>query len=115
MSGRMLKVNSVIREVLAEEIERFNDTRLEMVSITGVDTSPDLRHATVYIDALGPEGHEAALVALRGAAVRLQSEIGRQVRLKYTPTLSFEVDPGVVGGERIEAILRSLATEDEDG
>ena len=114
MTGRMLRVNSVIKEILAEEIERFNDSRLEMVSVTGVDTAPNLRRATVYVDALGAEGHEAALKALRGAAVRLQRAVGRQVRLKYTPTLEFEVDPGVVGGERIDEILRSLAVEGED-
>lgn len=116
MSDRMLRVNSAIKEVLADEIERFNDRRLELVSITGVDTAPDLRHATVYVDALGPEGHEAALEALRGAAVRLQRAIGRQLRLKYTPTLGFEIDPAVTGGERIDAILRSLGSgtgEDE--
>lgn len=110
----MLRVNSVIKEVVAEEIERFNDARLEMVSVTGVDTAPNLRHATVYVDALGPEGHQAALDALRGAAIRLQRAVGRQVRLKYTPTLDFEIDPAVVGGERIDAILRSLGSEGED-
>lgn len=114
MSGRMLRVNSAIKEVLADEVERLNDARLEMVSVTGVDTSPNLRHAVVYVDALGPEGHDAALAALEGAAIRLQRSIGRQLRLKYTPTLEFSIDPGVVGGERIDAILRSLAGENED-
>jgi len=106
----MLKVNSILREVLAEEVERLNDSRLEMVSITGVETSPDLRHAVVYIDVLGSGGTEGAIVALNKAARRLQSAIAGQVRMKYTPTLEFQVDPGVVGGERIDAILRSLET-----
>ncbi len=114
MSGRMLRVNSAIKEVLAEEVERLNDTRLEMVSVTGVDTSPNLRHAVVYVDALGSDGHDAALDALSAAAVRLQRAIGSQLRLKYTPTLEFAVDPAVIGGERIDAILRSLAEEDAD-
>ena len=114
MTGRMAKVNSVIREVLAEEIERMNDARLEMVSVTGVETAANLRHATVFIDALGPEGHDAALAALNRAAVRLQRAIGAQVRLKYTPILEFEIDPAVVVGERIDAILRSLPSEDEE-
>ncbi|MDX1468895.1 MAG: 30S ribosome-binding factor RbfA [Acidimicrobiia bacterium] len=114
MTGRMAKVNSVIKEVLAEEIERMNDTRLEMVSVTGVETAPNLRHAVVYVDALGPEGHEAALIALRRAAVRLQRAIGAQVRLKYTPILEFEIDPAVIGGERIDSILRMLSAEDRE-
>ena len=56
-SPRMLKVNSTLREVLAEEIERMSDSRLEMVSVTGVETSPNLRHAVVYIDVLGADRH----------------------------------------------------------
>lgn len=111
MSERMLKVNSTLREVLAEEIERLNDSRLEMVSVTGVETAPNLRHAIVYIDGLGPDGGEGALDALRGASKRLQSVIGQQVRMKYTPTLSFEMDPGVAGGDRIDQLLRSLNSE----
>ncbi|MGB7861516.1 MAG: 30S ribosome-binding factor RbfA [Acidimicrobiia bacterium] len=108
MSERMLKVNSTLREVLGEEIERLSDSRLEMVSVTGVDTAPNLRHAIVYIDVLETDKAEGALAALRGAARRLQSAVGREVRMKYTPTLEFAMDPGVVGGERIDALLRSL-------
>ena len=111
MSERMLKVNSTLKEVIAEEVERMNDSRLDMVSITGVDTAPNLRHAVVYIDVLGDDDQSDALTALRGAAHRLQSSIAGQVRLKYTPTLEFSMDPGVVGGDRIEKILRSIESE----
>lgn len=114
MTDRMAKVNSTLREVLAEEIERMNDSRLEMVSVTGVDTAPNLRHAVVYVDVLGAENHDDALAALNGAAKRLQAVIGTQVRMKYTPTLEFELDPGIVGGERIDALLRSLHIDDDD-
>lgn len=108
MNDRMLRVNSTIREVLADEIERMSDSRLEMVSVTAVDTAPNLRTAMVYIDVLGEEDREGALDALRRAAKRLQGVIGRQVRMKYTPTLDFAIDPGVSGGLRIEQILRDL-------
>ena len=108
MSDRMPKVNSTLREVIAEEIERMNDSRLDMVSITAVDTAPNLRHAVVYIDVLENERHQPALDALTGAAKRLQTVIASQVRMKYTPQLEFAIDPGVVGGERIDAILRSI-------
>lgn len=113
-SPRMLKVNSTMREVLAEEIERMSDSRLEMVSVTAVDTSPNLRHAVVYIDALDADAWEPALTALDKAAIRLQSAIGRQVRLKYTPTLEFALDRGVIGGERIDEILRTLNVGEEE-
>ncbi len=108
----MLRVNSTLREVLAEAVERMNDSRLEMVSIIGVDTAPDLRRATVYIDVLGTDHYEPALAALRGAARRLQGVIGAEVRMKYTPTLDFQIDPGISGGERMDAILRSLKEEE---
>jgi ribosome-binding factor A len=110
----MPRVNSIILHVLAEEIERLMDTRLELVTVTGVDTSPDLRHAVVYIDALGPVGHEPALDALGRARHRLQSALGRKVRMKYTPALEFRLDPGVVAGGRIESILRDLGTGEEE-
>jgi ribosome-binding factor A len=114
MSDRMLRVNSIIREVLAEEIERLSDSRLEMVSVTGVDTAPDLRRATVFVDVLGEEVRDDALRALRGATKRLQGALGSQIRTKYTPILEFLIDPGVAGGERIDAILRELKEEEEE-
>ena len=114
MTDRMLRVNSTLREVLAEEIERMSDARLELVSVTAVETAPDLRHAKVYVDVLGEDARHDALSALRGAARRLQGVIGAQVRMKYTPTLEFELDPGITGGERIEEILRGLK-EDRGG
>ncbi len=107
----MLRVNSVIKEILADEVERFNDSRLELVSITGVDTAPNLRSATVYVDVLDTDKHQPALDALRASVVRLQRAVGRQARLKYTPTLEFAIDPAVTGGERIDAILRSLGDQ----
>jgi ribosome-binding factor A len=113
VSDRMSKVNSTVREVLAEEIERMSDSRLEMVSVTAVETAPNLRHAIVYVDVLDKESHEPALAALRGAARRLQGVIGAQVRMKYTPILEFALDPGITGGERIEQVLRELHNEEE--
>jgi len=112
MSDRMLRVNSTIREVLADEIERMSDSRLDLVSVTAVDTAPNLRQATVYIDVLGEDDREDALRALQGAAKRLQAVIGSEVRMKFTPTLEFELDPAVTGGQRIEEILRRLKEEE---
>lgn len=110
---RMLKVNSTLRQVLAEEIEKLSDSRLEMVSVTGVDTAPNLRKAVVYVDALG-DGSDDALTALRASSKRLQSAIGRQVRMKFTPVLEFEMDPGVVSGRKIDEILSSLHRSEEE-
>lgn len=114
MSSRMRKVNSVLREVLADEIERFTDPRLELVSVTAVDTSPDLRRATVYISTLDLQSGPQAVIALERAAKRLQGAVARQVRMKYTPQLQFELDSGVVQGERIDTILREIARSDDE-
>lgn len=110
---RMLKVNSTLREVLAEEVEKLSDSRLEMVSITGVDTAPNLRHAVVYIDVLSEDGN-GALAALRASAKRLQRAIGTQVRMKFTPVLEFKLDSGVREGERIDEILRNVKLSEEE-
>lgn len=118
MTDRLAKVNSTLREVLAEEIGRLTDTRLEMVTVTAVDTASDLRNATVYVDVLGEGRAGGALSALARASKRLQAAVGSQVRMKYTPTLEFALDPGIVGGQKIDAILKSLAgdrgTEQDD-
>lgn len=113
-TSRMRKVNSTLREVLADEIERLTDPRLSLVSVTGVDTSPDLRRATVYISTLKLEAGPEAVEALNRAAPRLQGALARQVRIKYTPQLEFTLDTGVVHGERIEEILRRLNEEPDD-
>lgn len=103
---RTARLNEALREVLAEELERVidDDPRLEMVTVTGIDTEPDLRHATVYYSSLG-EHTDDALAEQRH---RLQSAIARQLRLKRTPQLSFILDPAVTNGRIIEDILRGL-------
>lgn len=107
---RRLRVNELLREVLAEELELIedDDERLGMLTVTAVDTEADLRHATVFLSSLPPTAEEA----LAEHRLRLQAAIGKQVRLKRTPQLSFEVDPGVTQGERVEEILRGLQHHD---
>jgi ribosome-binding factor A len=123
---RMARVNEVVRETLGDEIERLSDPRLGMVTITGVDVSADLRQATVYYSALGraakrgvgvvtelaPEQREATIAALRSAAPHLRAELGRQVRMKYTPELVFREDPSIAEGNRIDAIIAGLHRDD---
>lgn len=109
---RMVRVNEVVREVVAEEVERLadGDDRLGLVTVTGVDVDPDLRHARVLLSSLSPAAEEA----LEDHRVRIQSAIGRQVRLKRTPQLSFSVDPAVESGKRVEDILRDLRQAEGD-
>jgi ribosome-binding factor A len=109
---RTLRVNEVVRETLADELERLSDPRLSMVTITGVDVSPDLRHATVWYAALGRSDDDLTR-ALRAAAPHLRGELGRQVRLKYLPELHFREDPAIETGQRVEEIIRGLHRGEE--
>ncbi len=115
---RTARVNEVIHEVLAEQLERLSDPRLELVTITGVDASSDLRQATVYY-AVPPrpsgsneQRQDEARAALGSAAAHLRAELGRQVRLKYLPALTFREDPSVEAGQRVDDIIRSLHRDD---
>jgi ribosome-binding factor A len=119
---RTARVNEVVREVLADELERLADERLGFVTVTGVEVTPDLRQATVYYSALAParsdaetaaEAAKETALALRSATPHLQAEIGRQIRMKYTPVLVFREDPAISTGERVDEILRQLHSEDE--
>ncbi|HSJ29378.1 MAG TPA: 30S ribosome-binding factor RbfA [Acidimicrobiia bacterium] len=112
--SRMRRVNSIVRQVLAEEVELLKDPRLGIVSITGVETAPNLRHAVVYFSALDPSTIADTQAGLEAAAPRLRRELGRQVRMKYTPALEFRPDHGIAAGERIDAALRRLEESERD-
>lgn len=103
---RMRRVNSILWEVLADEVHLLADPRLDSVTITGVDTSPDLRRAVVFYAVADPARLEEVGEGLRSAAGRLQGRLASQVRLKYTPRLNFQPDQGIIGGQKIESILR---------
>jgi ribosome-binding factor A len=109
---RTARINEVLREVIAEELERLadEDTRLDLLTVTHVEAEPDLRHATVLLASLPDE----AVEALGEHRVGIQAAIGRQVRLKRTPQLAFEADPAVATGQRVEDILRGLKHDAAD-
>lgn len=111
---RMRKVNELLREAIAEELVRLKDPRIGFVTITAVDTSPDLRNATVFFSSMGtPEEQEECAEALQHAAPRLQQLIGPQVRLKYLPRLHFERDEALIRGQRIEELLHKESHDHE--
>ena len=110
---RSRRVNAIIQEVLAEEIERLTDPRLGFVTVTGVDAAPDMRHATVFVSTVDITKIDDSLKGLTAAAPRLRAVLGREIRTKYTPELEFKADTGVLQGERIEALLRKLGDEAE--
>jgi ribosome-binding factor A len=108
----MDRVNQVVQEVLADELERIDDPRLELVTVTGVRVEPGLSHAVVWFSALSQGDPEGVAVALGEHRIRFQSAIGRQLRLRGTPLLSFAPDPAIALGSRVEELLRHLNVED---
>lgn len=114
--SRMVRVNEVVREVVAEELERLSDPRLGFVTLSSVDVSGDLRHARAYYSVLGSDEVRAKThAALAAATSRIQVALGRQVRLKYLPRLEFLEDPAIEQGRRVEEIIRDLHTDDVGG
>ena len=104
---RTARVDRVIQEIVADALERIDDERLNLVTVTGVKADPDLRQAIVFYAARG-DVTEEIVDALEDERVALQHAIGRQVRMKFTPHLRFIPDPAIETGWKIEAILKDL-------
>jgi ribosome-binding factor A len=133
---RTARLNHLIHEIVAEEVERLDDDRLGFLTVVGVEVEPDLRHAVVWYTTLddpddggpGAGGDAAEAGADRAAVVaaaldehrgRIRAAIGRQARLKRTPELAFRPDVVVRRAERVEQILRDIgagedASSDDD-
>jgi ribosome-binding factor A len=103
----MRRVNEAMREVLSDAIATdIKDPRVGFVTVTGVKTSPDLRHARVYVSVLGDEPRrEASLDGLRSARGFLQHRLAAELKLKHTPALAFEYDNTIDKGMRISELL----------
>jgi ribosome-binding factor A len=114
MSDRMRRVNESLQRVLADALPELKDPRIGFVTVTGVETSPDLRQARVYVSVLGGERkRKQTLEGLAAAHGVLQSRIGRELRLKRTPQLTFEYDPSVERGVRMTRLIDELAPGDD--
>jgi ribosome-binding factor A len=107
-TARMRRVNESIKEILGDAITtELKDPRIGFVTVTEVDTSPDLRAARVYVSVLGAEEErERSLAGLRSAHGFLQGKIASAMRMKRTPTLTFEYDESAERGDRISRLLK---------
>jgi len=114
MSERMRRVNAAVREVLSEAVGELKDPRIGFVTVTGVSTAPDLREARVYVSILGSEDErKRSLEGLAAAHGVLQSRLGRELKMKRTPRLTFEYDPTVERGVRMSRLIDELAPDDD--
>ncbi len=112
--SRIARVNHLVQEVIAEEIELIDDDDLELVTITGCDVSADLRHAKVFISTLGDEEKkQRALVALEKHKGRIKRAMSGSIRMKFLPDLHFMGDPSIEVGFHIESLIKNV--HDRDG
>jgi ribosome-binding factor A len=105
----MRRVDGVMREVIGATIgAELHDPRIGFVTVTAVDTSPDLRSAQVYVSVLGTdEEKDATMEALRAARGVIQKAISSQLRLKRTPSLTFVYDDSVERADRLTRMMDS--------
>jgi ribosome-binding factor A len=116
----MRRINEVLREVVGSTISGdLSDPRIGFVTVTSVETSPDLRHAKVFVSVLGDEeAREATLEGLKSSHGVLQSRIAAETHMKRTPTLTFHYDDTIAQGVRISHLLEGdepPSVEDGEG
>ena len=109
------RVSGLVREVVATEIERIDDPRLFLISVTGVDVDRELVHAVVWVHGGSEDDMEDVLEALEQHRQRVQQALAKNSRMRRTPTIQFSVDKSIQEAGRIESILEELgrATSEE--
>ena len=113
MTDRMRRVNESVRAVVADAIGELSDPRIGLVTVTGVEVSPDLHDTRVYVSVFGgAKKQRAALAGLEAAHGVLQAHLARELRMKRTPILAFEYDPSVERGVHMAKLIDELAPED---
>src|SRR5438552_11267599 len=113
MTERMRRVNESVRQVLSEALLELKDPRIGFVTVTGVETTPDLQHARVFVSVLGSQKKRLrSLDGLTAAHGVLQARLGRELHMKRTPQLEFVYDPTIERGVRLGALIDELAPAD---
>jgi ribosome-binding factor A len=112
-SDRMRRVDEAVRQVLSDAVAQdLQDPRIGFVTMTSVKTSPDLRHARVYVSVLGDEAQRATtLQGLSSAHGLLQRRLARELRMKRTPTLEFLYDDTTDRAMALEQLIRREVDE----
>ncbi len=112
--SRADRLNELLREIVAETIERIDDDRLQLVTITAVDVDRELEHAKIYYSTLdGDDRAEAVVEAFDELRGRVRKAIGNQATLRRVPQLHFQPDDVVRGAQRIDEILASMPGRDQ--
>ncbi len=111
MSYRPERLAEAIKKEVSDMLfqQEIKDPRVGFVTITAVEVSPDLRAAKIYASVLGsPEEQKATMEALRRAQGFIRSELGKRIRLRHTPEISFKLDTSIARGVRVTRLLKEI-------
>jgi len=109
-ANKISRINEDVQRILSDLLRKVKDPRVNqgMISVTGVDTTNDLRYSKVYISVLGLEDEKELMKGLKSASGYLRRELGAQLKLRYTPELVFVLDKSIEHGARISDLLAQL-------
>lgn len=115
MSRRTNRLEEEIREEVAKIIAgELKDPRIGFVTVTGVQLTPDLRHARINVGVLGDQAaREKSLAGLRQASGFVRRELGKRLRIRHTPEVAFQYDKGLDATDRVARLLDEVAAEDQ--
>ncbi len=116
-SNRIDRINEEIMRELSELLREVKDPRVHrtLLSITRVETTPDLRYAKVYVSLLDKQYTKETVAGLKSAAGYLRRELGRSLQLRYTPELQWQADDSIVRGAHILELINKLELPEDDG
>ena len=115
-SNRILLINEEIQKELSALLRTVKDPRVQdvMISITRVETTPDLRYTKVYVSFLQTEKADEAMKGLKSAAGFLRRQLGSNLKLRYSPEIVWALDDSITYGAKMLALINSLGVEHDD-
>ena len=115
-SNRINRINEEMQKSIAGKLRSVKDPRVAgtMISVTRVETTPDLRYAKVYVSFLQEEKAKEALKGLKSASGYLRRELGRALQLRYTPELNWALDDSITYGAKMMKLINSLEVKHDD-
>ena len=115
-SNRIGRINEEIQKELASLIRNLKDPRVQdtMISITRVETTPDLRYTKVYVSFLQSEKAEGAMMGLKSAAGYLRRQLGTNLKLRYAPEIVWALDDSITYGAHMLSLINSLGVKRDD-
>ena len=115
-SNRIGRINEEIQKELASLLRNLKDPRVQdtMISITHVQTTPDLRYAKIFVSFLQEDKAKDALKGLKSASGYLRRELGRTLQLRYTPELVWEQDDSITYGAKMLELINSLEVKHDE-